>query len=184
MFTLDTYEKRMKDALGHFSSEMNKVRTGRAHPSMLDSLYVEVYGAKVPLSQTANVTAPEASMILVTPYDASNIPAISSAIRADQTLGLNPSDDGRVVRVPIPPMTEERRRQVVRQAGEKVEESKIAVRNIRQDAIKDAKKLKDDKEIGEDELRRLEKEIENLVKDFTAQIDDIFKTKETEILKV
>ncbi|MDR1032429.1 MAG: ribosome recycling factor [Candidatus Nomurabacteria bacterium] len=184
MFNLDSHEKRMKDALEHFKVEMNKVRTGRAHPSMLDSLRVEVYGAKMPLNQVANVTAPEASMILITPYDANSIQAISSAVRADQTLGLNPSDDGRVVRVPIPPMTEERRKQVARQASEKVEESKIAIRNIRQDAIKDAKKLKDDKEIGEDELKRLEKEVESLIKDYTAQIDDIFKAKEAEILKV
>ncbi|MDR0591406.1 MAG: ribosome recycling factor [Candidatus Nomurabacteria bacterium] len=184
MFTLDTYEKKMSDALGHFQSEMNKVRTGRAHPSMLDSVRIEVYGTKLPLNQAANVTAPEASMILITPYDAGNIPAISSAIRADQSLGLNPSDDGRVVRVPIPPMTEERRKQVVKQASEKVEESKIALRNIRQDAIKEVKKLKDDKEVSEDDQKRLDKEIESLVKDFTAKIDEAFKVKEAEILKV
>jgi ribosome recycling factor len=184
MFNLDTYEKKLNDALEHFKSMMSKLRTGRAHPSMLDSLHVEVYGARMPLNQVANVTAPEASMILITPYDAGNIQAISGAIRADQSLGLNPSDDGRVVRVPIPPMTEERRKQVVKQAGERVEESRIAIRNIRQDAIKEIKRLKNDKEMSEDDEKRLEKEIEALVKNFTAQIDDTFKLKETEILKV
>ncbi|MDR0397858.1 MAG: ribosome recycling factor [Candidatus Nomurabacteria bacterium] len=184
MFKLDVYENKLKDALEHFKTMMSKMRTGRAHPSMLDSLNVEVYGARMPLNQVANVTAPEANMILITPYDAGNIQAISSAIRADQALGFNPSDDGRVVRVPIPPMTEERRKQVAKQASEKVEESKIAIRNIRQDAIKEIKKLKGDKEIGEDDEKRLEKEVETLVKSFTTQIDDEFKLKEAEILKV
>jgi ribosome recycling factor len=184
MFNLETYKKKMDDALAHFNSEMSKLRTGRAHPSMLDSVSVEVYGSRMPLNQVANVTVPEATMILITPYDANNIQAISGAIRADQGLGLNPSDDGRVVRVPIPAMTEERRKQVVKQGSEKVEESKIALRNIRQDAIKEVKKLKDDKAISEDDQKRHEKDIEALVKDFGAKIDEAFKTKEAEILKV
>lgn len=170
----------MTNALDRFKNELNKVRTGRAHPSMLDSVRVEVYGTFLPLNQASNVTAPEANMILITPFDPSNIQAISAAIRNDQSLGLNPSDDGRVVRVPIPPLTEERRRQIVKQTSEKVEEAKIALRNIRQDALKDVKKA----ELPKDDAHRTEKSIDDLMKDFQTQVDDLFKAKEAEIMKV
>lgn len=184
MFDTDTYKKKMAESVEHFKGEMKKVRTGRAHPSMLESVMVEVYGAKMPLNQVANMTAPEAAMILITPFDANNITAISSAIRADQSLGFNPSDDGRVVRVPVPPLTEERRKQIVKQTSEKVEDGKIALRNIRQEALKLAKKLKDDKEISEDDQKRIEKEIDQEVKDFSGEIETIFKEKEKEILTI
>jgi ribosome recycling factor len=174
----------MSDALDHFKSDLNKVRTGRAHPSMLDSIRVEVYGMFIPLNQAANVTAPEANLVLITPFDPGSIVAISAAIRNDQSLGLNPSDDGRVVRVPIPPLTEERRRQIAKQTSEKVEEAKIALRNIRQDALKEVKKQKDAKEISEDIQRRLEKDVDDLIKDFQSKIDTAFKEKEAEIMKV
>ncbi|MCL2444657.1 ribosome recycling factor [Candidatus Saccharibacteria bacterium] len=170
----------MANALDYFKSELNKVRTGRAHPSMLDSIKVEVYGTFLPLNQAANVTAPEAQMILITPFDPGNIANISAAIRADQTLGLNPSDDGRVVRVPIPPLTEERRRQIAKQTSEKVEEAKVRLRSVRQDAQKDIKKL----ELPEDVARRADKDIDDLIKDFQNQVDQLFKEKEAEIMKV
>ena len=180
MFDITTYKKQMTAALDHFKGELNKVRTGRAHPSMLDSTRVEVYGTFLPLNQAANVTAPEANMILITPFDPSNINAISAAIRNDQSLGLNPSDDGRVVRVPIPPLTEERRRQIVKQTSEKVEDAKVRLRSIRQDAQKDIKKL----ELPEDVARRADKDIDDLIKDFQSQTDALFKAKEAEIMKV
>ena len=123
-------------------------------------------------------------MILVTPFDAGNIAAISAAIRNDQSLGFNPSDDGRVVRVPVPPLTEERRKQIVKQTSEKVEDAKIALRTIRQDAFKEAKRLKDDKEITEDEQKRFEKDFEVKMKDFTDKIETAFKNKEKEILTI
>ena len=123
-------------------------------------------------------------MILITPFDANNISAISSAIRADRGLGFNPSDDGRVVRVPVPPLTEERRKQIVKQTSEKVEDAKIALRNIRQDALKVAKRLKDDKAITEDDLRGIEKDIDAEIKNFGAKIDELFKSKEKEILTI
>ena len=143
MFDTDEYELKMQSAVEHFESELKKVRTGRAHASMLDGIQVEAYGSMMPLNQVANVTAPEAGMLLVSPFDPSNIQAIAASIRADQSLGFNPSDDGRVVRVPVPPLTEERRKQLVKQTSEKVEDARIALRNIRQDAFKEIKRIKD-----------------------------------------
>ncbi len=143
MFNTDEYELRMQGVTEHFQAELAKVRTGRAHPGMLDGIKVEAYGAEMPLNQVANVTAPEAQLLQITPFDPSNIQQIAAAIRNDQSLGLNPSDDGRVVRVPVPPLTEERRRQLVKQAAEKLEEARIALRNVRQDGLKEAKRKKE-----------------------------------------
>src|SRR5689334_13353203 len=117
MFTMNSYEEKMNGALTHFEDELKKVRTGRAHPGMLEGIKFEVYGTAIPLNQVANITAPEAQMLLVTPFDPGNISAISAAIRADQALGFNPSDDGRLVRVPVPALTEERRKLLVKQAS-------------------------------------------------------------------
>lgn len=184
MFDIKPFEEKFRAAVAHFEDELKKVRTGRAHPSMLDSIHVEAYGQRMPLNQVANVTAPEAQLLTVTPFDPSNIQAIAAAIRQDQSLGLNPSDDGRVVRVPVPPLTEERRRQIVKQTSEKVEEARIALRNVRQDAQKEAKRLKDAKELSEDDLKRAEKSIDELVATFNGSIDSLFKEKEKEILTI
>lgn len=182
MFDTNSYSEKMTLALMHFEDELKKVRTGRAHPGMLDSIQIEAYGQKMPLNQVANVTAPEPQLLQVTPFDPGNLQAISAAIRADQSLGFNPSDDGRIVRVPVPPLTEERRRQIVKQTGEKVEEARIALRNIRQDALKDAKRKKDAKELSEDDVKRIEKEIDRLMADHQDKIDAAFKAKEKDIL--
>lgn len=184
MFDTKPYEEKMAHAFSHFQDEMRKVRTGRAHPGMLEGILVEVYGTKMPLNQISNITAPEAQMILVTPFDPSNVVAISAAIRENQTLGFNPSDDGRVVRVPVPSLTEERRRQLVKQVGEKVEEARIAMRTIRQDALKDAKRMKDAKELGEDDYKRVEKEVDGLMSKMQMRIDEAFKDKEKDVLTV
>jgi ribosome recycling factor len=184
MFDTDTYELKMETALEHFESELRKVQTGRAQPSMLDSIKVEVYGTQMPLNQAANITAPEPQLLQVTPFDPSNIAAITAAIRNDQALGLNPADDGRVIRVPVPPLTEERRRQLVKQAGEKVEEARIGVRAARQDALQDAKRQKDAKTLTEDDVKAVEKEIDRLVADYNSKIESVFKSKEQDILKV
>ena len=182
MFDTQPYEDKMAQAFGHFQDELKKVRTGRAHAGMLDGVMVEAYGTRMPLNQVANVTA--AQMLLVTPFDPSNITAISAAIRDNQSLGFNPSDDGRVVRVPVPALTEERRKQLVKQVSEKVEEARIAMRTIRQDALKDAKRMKDAKELGEDDYKRVEKEIDALMSKVQAQIDEAFKAKEKDVLTV
>ena len=174
----------MQNALDHFSEELKKVRTGRAHANMLDGIEIEAYGVKMPLNQVANVTAPEAQMLLVTPFDPSNITAIEASIRANEALGFNPSDDGRVVRIPVPPLTEERRKQMVKLASEKVEDVRISMRNIRQDALKEAKNLKENKELSEDDLKLIEKEIDKLMSEMQTKIDSIFDSKKKEILTV
>lgn len=184
MFDTTPYEQKMNSALTHFEDDLKKVRTGRAHPAMLESVQVEMYGTKMPLNQAANITAPEPQQLLVTPFDPSNIVAVVTAIRDDQSLGFNPSDDGRVVRVPVPALTEERRKQLVKQTSEKVEEARIALRNIRQDALKDAKAKKQAKELSEDDEKRVGKEIDKLMSDMQLKIDETFKAKEKDILTI
>ena len=184
MCDTDIYKNKMQNALDHFSEELKKVRTGRAHANMLDGIEIEAYGVKMPLNQVANITAPEAQMLLVTPFDPSNITAIEASIRAKEALGFNPSDDGRVVRIPVPPLTEERRKQMVKLASEKVEDVRISMRNIRQDALKEAKNLKENKELSEDDLKLIEKEIDKLMSEMQTKIDAIFDSKKKEILTV
>lgn len=184
MFDIKLYDKKFNETLEHFVQNLKGIRTGRAHPGQLDSVKVEAYGEILPLNQVANVTVPEGQLIQITPFDPANLNQIVTAIRNNADLGLNPSDDGRVVRVPIPPLTEERRHLIVKQVAEKLEETKIAVRNIRQDAIKDLRRQKDNKELSEDEEKRLAKEIDTLVADYNRQLEDIFKDKEREILTI
>ena len=184
MFDLTTFEDKCDLAILHFEEEIKKIRTGRAHPSMLDSIKVEAYGSMMSLNQLANVTASDAQMLLVTPFDPSNIQAISQAIRNDQSLGLNPSDDGRVVRVPIPPLNEERRKGLVKQVFEKAEESRISLRNLRQDTIKAVKRQKDDKVLSEDDAKRFEKSIDTIMGNQNTKIDSIVSLKEKEILTI
>lgn len=178
----DTKEEKvaMNKVIERFRDEMKKVRTGRAHPDMLSGIKVEAYGQFMPLNQVANITIGDATMLVITPFDPGNIAAISSAIRADSTLGLNPADDGRIIRVPIPPLTEERRREIVKTASEKVEEAKIAIRNVREDARKDIKEAK----LPEDATKRAEKEIDDLTKEYTDKIEAAFKEKEADIMKI
>ena len=181
MFNTKEDRKKMEDVIARFKDEMKKVRTGRAHPDMLAGVKVEVYGQFMPLNQTANITAADATLLVVTPFDPANIAAIEAAIRADQSLGLNPADDGRVIRVPIPPLTEERRKEIVKNASSKVENAKVALRNIREDA---RKAVKIAGEMSEDVKKRAEKDIEDLTKEFTDKIDAEFKTKSDEIMKI
>lgn len=184
MFDTKPTEQKMQSALEHFEVELSKVRTGRAHPGMLDSVTVEAYGQRMPLNQVANVTAPEAQLLQITPFDPSQMQAIESAIRDDQALGLNPSDDGRVVRVPVPPLTEERRHQIVKLTSEKLEDARIQLRTARQDGFKEAKRMKDAKELGEDDVKRVEKEIDRVMGDYQDKLDAAFKSKEQEILTI
>lgn len=181
MFDSDSVNLEMSAVVDNFKEQMKKVRTGRAHPDMLASVRAEVYGQMTPLNQISNVTVSGGNMLLITPYDVSNIAKISAAIRADQTLGLNPADDGRVIRVPIPPLTEERRKEIVKTASGKVEEAKIALRKIRDDARKD---IKNTKEFTEDDRKSFEKEVDETIKKFNAEIDKLFADKEAEIMKI
>lgn len=181
MFDTNEDRKKMEAIIERFKNEMKKVRTGRAHPDMLSGIKVEVYGQFMPLNQVANITAADATLLIITPFDPANIQTIATAIRADQSLGLNPADDGRVIRVPIPALTEERRKEIVKNASTKVEEAKVALRNVREDA---RKALKNAEEISEDVKKRAEKEIDNLTKEFSDKIEDDFKTKSEEIMKL
>lgn len=184
MFDIKPFEQKMNTAVEHFEEELKKVRTGRANPVMLDGVQVEVYGSLMPLNQVANMTVPEPTMIQVTPFDPSHVALIAAAIRNDQSLGFNPSDDGRVVRVPVPPLTEERRREIVKHTSEKVEEARISLRNIRQDALKDAKRKKEAKEMGEDDVKRVEKQVDQLMAENQVKIEDAFAAKEKDILTI
>ena len=181
MFDHLEYQQAMEGVIERFKSEMQKVRTGRAHPDMLAGIKVEAYGQYMPLNQVANVTIADATMLLITPFDPSTIAGISNAIRADQTLNLNPADDGRVIRVPVPPLTEERRKEIVKTTSQKIEEAKVALRKIRDDARKELKSIED---LSEDIKKRSEKEIDDLTKDFSTKIDELFKAKEAEIMKI
>lgn len=180
MFDDSEYRKSMEGVLVRFDNEMKKIRTGRAHPDMLSSIKVEAYGEFMPLNQVASVTSADATMLLVTPFDPANIQNIAKAIREDQALGLNPSDDGHVVRVPVPPLTEERRKEIVKTASGKVEEAKVAVRNVREDARKELKNA----ELPEDVKKRAEKDVDELTKSFVEKVDAAFKAKSAEIMAI
>lgn len=177
-------QAKFKAAVAHFQDDLKKVRTGRAHPSMLDGLMVKAYGAEMPLIQVGNVTAPEAQQLQITPFDPGNIQAIASAIRDNPSLGLNPSDDGRVVRVPIPPLTEDRRREYVKLVSSKVEDSMVALRNIRHDALKSIDQAKKDKAVGEDDAKRLEKQVDEAMNTSKTEVEQAAKAKEAEIMTV
>jgi ribosome recycling factor len=181
---LTKYENNLKKAADRFSEEVKKLRTGRAHPSMLDGVTVEAYGTPMSLIQVATVSAPEAQLLQITPFDPNNLDTIAVAIRDDQSLGMNPSDDGRIVRVPIPPLTEERRQQIVKQLREKVEEILISMRGARRDALHELDQAKKDKAISEDEQKRLQKDIEDSMAKHKASLDSLAKAKESEIMTV
>lgn len=172
---LDQTVERLRDNL-------KSLRTGRANASMLDGVTVEAYGSQMPLKQVASIVVPEAQLIQITPFDPSNLAAIANAIRNDSSLGLNPSDDGRVVRVPIPPLTEERRRDLAKQVGQKLEECMISVRNIRHEALDAIDKAKKDKQIGEDEAKRINSQIEDAVNKSKTEAENVSKDKEKEIM--
>lgn len=180
MFNDNEYRTSMEAVITRFRDAMKKVRTGRAHPDMLANVKVEAYGQFMPLNQVANVTASGGTLLVVTPFDPGTIQAISAAIRNDQALGLNPSDDGHVVRVPVPPLTEERRKEIVKTASAKVEEAKVAIRNVREDARKELKTA----ELPEDVTKKAEKSIDELTKQFSEQVDTIFKEKSAEIMAI
>ena len=181
---IDNAKTKLANALQLFEEDLKKLRTGRASAAMLYGVMVEAYGTPMPLNQVANITAPEAQLIQITPFDPTNIAAISNAIRDNQTLGLNPSDDGRVVRVPIPALTEERRREITKQVGSKLEDCMIAMRSVRHDAIDAVDAAKKDKTIGEDEAKRLTSQVEDAMNKAKADAEVAAKAKEKEILTI
>jgi ribosome recycling factor len=177
-------EGKYKKAVEHFQDELKKVRTGRAHPGMLDGVVVTAYGTQMPLIQVGSITAPEAQLLQITPFDPGNLNQISAAIRDNQSLGLNPSDDGRVVRVPIPPLNEERRREYVKVVSTKVEDCMISLRNARHDALKDADNAKKDKQLSEDDVKWIQKQLDELMAKTKSEVESLARAKESEIMTV
>lgn len=180
MFDDTEYKQAMEQAVARFQEELKKVRTGRAHPDMLANIKVEAYGQFMPLNQVANVSVSGGTMLQVTPFDPSTLQAIAAAIRNDATLGLNPTDDGHIVRVPVPPLTEDRRKEIVKTTSAKVEDAKVAIRNVREDARKELKTA----ELPEDTKKKAEKSVDELTKTYTDKIDAAFKAKSAEIMTI
>lgn len=177
-------QNKFSQAVERFKENLKSLRTGRANPSMLEGVMVEVYGTQMPLNQAASITAPEAQLLQVTPFDPNNLEAITTAIRNNPTLGFNPADDGRVVRVPVPPLTEERRRDLAKQIGQKQEDAMIALRAVRHEALDALNRAKKDKEIGEDDAKRLSTQVEDAMTKARADVEAAAKAKETELLTV
>lgn len=176
----DTKTKLIK-ATEHFKEELKKLRTGRAHPGMLDGIMVEVYGQSMPLKGVAGISAPEATLLQISPFDPNNLKAISDAIRNNKTLGLNPADDGRVVRIQIPPSTAENRQEMVRILHQKAEDCAVAFRQIRHDGVKLGDEAEKDRTIGKDERFKFEKQIDDLIAAQKTQVDLLVQSKEHEI---
>ncbi len=178
----DTREKMAK-AVSHVQGDFSSIRTGRATPSLVEHLRVEYYGSETPLQQIAGFNVPEARLLVITPYDKSSLQAIEKAIQ-QADLGINPSNDGTVIRLSIPPLTEERRKEFVKVAKHKAEDGRVAVRNVRRAARHDLDALEKDGDISSDELERAEKELEKLTGDHVAEIDKMLQHKEQELLEV
>ncbi len=175
--------KRMEKSIESFRDNLVKLRTGRANPSLLDQVLVSYYGSDVPLSQVATVSVADARMLNVTPWEKELVPVIEKAIMASD-LGLNPSTSGSVIRIALPPLTEERRRDMVKIVKAEAENARIALRNIRRDANGDFKELLKEKEITEDEERRAEDDIQKITDKFVAQVEKITEEKEADLLEV
>lgn len=175
---------KFDNTLQHFEEELKKLRTGRAHGSMLDGVMVTAYGVPTPLNQVANVVAQDAQSLQITPFDPSNLEAISNAIRDNQSLGLNPSDDGRVVRVPIPALTEERRREITKQVGAKLEDCMVALRGTRHETLDTFNEAKKDKDLGEDDVKRYVAQVEEAMTQTKLKAEAAAKAKEQEIMTV
>jgi ribosome recycling factor len=173
--------KRMTTAMEHVRHELAGVRTGRATVTILDPVHVEAYGSRMPLNQLASLSVPEPALIVAQPFDPSQLGAIEKAIRASD-LGLNPSNDGKVVRVPIPPLTDERRKELSRHVHKLTEEGRNSVRTVRRDANERLKKLLKDHKISEDDERKGLEEVQKYTDNFIKQIDDLQKKKDTELL--
>lgn len=181
--TLLDAEEKMEKAISVAKEDMTTVRTGRASPAMFARIHVEYYGTPTPLNQLASVSVPEARMAVIKPYDASSLHEIERAIR-DSDLGVNPSNDGTLIRVVIPQLTEERRKEMVKLAKSKGEDAKISIRGVRRKAKDELERINKAGEAGEDEVVRAEKELQNLTDTYVHQVDDLVKHKESELLEV
>ena len=174
---------KMNSSISHFEKELSSLRTSRANPSMLDSIFVEAYGSKTPINQLGNISIPDPSTITIQVWDASQIKQIENSI-IESNLGLNPQTDGTVIRLPIPKLSEERRKELIKIASEFAENSKVAIRNIRREFIEIAKKQKKDSNLSEDELKNEVDNIQNITDENIKKIDNLLEAKKIDILKV
>jgi ribosome recycling factor len=181
--TLFEAEEKMERAIEHAKGEFATIRTGRASAAMFGKIAIDYYGTPTPLTQMASIAVPEPRMAIIKPYDASQLGAMEKAIR-DSDLGVNPNNEGTQIRIVLPQMTEERRRDMIKVARHKGEEAKVAIRNVRRKAKEELDRIVKDGEAGEDEGRRAEKELEDLTHRFVAHVDEIVKHKEAELLEV
>lgn len=176
-------ENRMKGAIQALEEDLAGIRTGRAHPALVEKLQVEYYGMPTSLVQLASISVPEPRSLLIRPFDQSSLRAVERAIQVSD-LGLTPSNDGKVIRLNLPPLTEERRRDLVRVVHSRLEEARVAVRNVRRDSIKDLREFEDEKMISEDDLKRGEEELQKITDHYIEEINKIGDRKEKEILEV
>jgi ribosome recycling factor len=176
-------ESRMKKAVEVLERELATIRTGRASPALIERMHIEYYGAPIPLNQLASISAPEPRLLVVQPWDKSALHVIEKALQKSE-MGFNPASDGQVIRIPIPPLTEERRRDMVKMVKHKVEEGRVAIRNIRRDALHNLKELENEKMISEDEHKRASEKLDNLVHKLTREAEHIGDAKEAEVLEV
>lgn len=181
--TLLDAEEKMEKAVGVAKDDMGSIRTGRANPAMFNRVTIEYYGAITPITQVAGITTPEARLVVIKPYEASTLRDIETAIR-NSDLGVNPTNDGSLIRVAVPQLTEDRRRDLVKQAKGKGEDAKVSIRNIRRKAVEELKRIQKDGEAGEDEVVRAEKDLEKTTASYVAQVDELVKHKESELLEV
>lgn len=181
--TIREAETKMADAIEYAKEEFAAIRTGRAHPAMFNKLMVDYYGQQTPLQQLASFQVPEARTVIISPFDVGAMGNIEKAIR-DSDLGANPSNDGKSIRCVLPALTEERRKEYTKLAGAKAEETRISIRNSRRHAKDILDKMVKDKEVGEDEVARAEKQLDEVTRKWTDQVDDLLKRKEEEVLEV
>ena len=181
--THQTAERKMKRAVEALQHDLASVRTGRASPALLERVQVDYYGAATPLNAVATINVPEPRLLVIQPWDKKMLPVIEKAIQKSD-LGLTPNSDGTVVRLPIPPLNEERRRDLVKQVHKRVEEARVAVRNCRREANDDLRKAERDKQVSEDDVKRAQERLQKLTDGFIAQVDDVGRRKESEVMEI
>lgn len=176
-------EEKMEKAVAVARDDLATVRTGRANPGMFSRIAIDYYGSMTPITQVASINVPEARLVVIKPYEAAQLGAIETAIR-NSDLGLNPTNDGSLLRIAVPQLTEERRRELVKQAKSKGEDAKVSVRNIRRKAMEELHRIRKDGDAGEDEVGRAEKDLDRSTQQYVGQIDELVKHKEGELLEV
>ena len=181
--TLAQAETKMKKSVEALRHHLGGIRTGRASPALVEQIKVEYYGTEMPINQVANISAADARMLVIQPWDRAALRPIEKAIQTSE-LGINPTNDGQVIRLAIPPLTEQRRRDLTKNVRKEVEESKVALRNLRRDAQNDLKKLETEKQIGADELKRAQEKLQELTDRFTREVDQVGAAKEAEVMEV